>query len=188
MSTLRMCWGLALGPVLCSRNLFSLFSPFLVPRLHVSVRSCTSFSPDSVSVITIILSEFRILHIVEVDSETWPIKIFFPNILLINVDFPALVSPVRKTTVSPLRNYRHLCYWYRLFFLARYAVIKKIRHNIFNQVDIDTLTDECKEIHSLKHLIVCYYIALRKKCINFGTSSTHTLIKTMMKERWDCLY
>lgn len=142
MSTLRMFLSMAFWPVRCSRNFLSLVTPFLVPMLYLSVRSCSSFSPDSFSVTTSNLSEFRILHIVEVDSVTLPLKICFPNILLINVDFPALVSPARKATV--LRNYRHLCYIDRLWF-SKDADIK-------NQVDIDTQTDECKKY---KILNVC---------------------------------
>lgn len=62
-------------------------------RSHSPVKSCSSLSPETFSVITLMLSELRILHMVEIDSRSLPLKILFPSILLINVDFPALVSP-----------------------------------------------------------------------------------------------
>lgn len=71
----------------------SSITPSSMSRSHSPVKSCSSLSPETFSVITLMLSELRILHMVEIDSRSLPLKILFPSILLINVDFPALVSP-----------------------------------------------------------------------------------------------
>ena len=75
----------------------SFLSPPSVLTSH-SARWITSFLPDTFSTMIRTLSEFRILHTVEVDSRFLPLKIFFPIILLINVDFPELVSPAKRRT------------------------------------------------------------------------------------------
>lgn len=97
MSTLRMFSSedIHVRSVLFSKKSLSIFTPSSEERLHSAVKSCSSFSPVTFSVMTLILSELRILHMVEVDSRTLPLKMFFSNILLISVDFPALVSPER---------------------------------------------------------------------------------------------
>lgn len=78
-----------------SFNVFlRIFIPSFVSVSHVSVRSFSSFSPVVCSMIIVTFSEFLILQIVLVDSRLSPSKIFLPKILLIKVDFPALVSPV----------------------------------------------------------------------------------------------
>lgn len=71
----------------------SILTPSFVSRLHLSVRSVSSFSPFMSVVLTLILSELRSLQIVEVDSLLRPLNNCFSNNLLISVDFPALVSP-----------------------------------------------------------------------------------------------
>lgn len=105
MSTLLMFSSedIHVRSVLVSRKALSIATPSSVPRSHSSVKSCASFSPVTFSVMTLILSELRILHIVEVDSKILPLKMFFPNILLIKVDLPALVSPVINATIYHLR-------------------------------------------------------------------------------------
>ena len=79
-------------------SLFKIFLrvsiPSFVSMSHLSVRSLVSVFPDLCSTINVIFSEFLILHIVLVDSRLFPLKIRFPKILLMRVDFPALVSPV----------------------------------------------------------------------------------------------
>lgn len=70
------------------------FSPSLVD-ISVPLKSFSSISPVFFSVLIITFSEFRILHTVDVDSLFLGLKIFIPSILLINVDFPALVSPTK---------------------------------------------------------------------------------------------
>lgn len=82
----------------------SIFSPSLVDKSHTSVKSLSLISPDLLSVMIRILSELRILHIVDVDSRFLPLKILLSNILLINVDFPALVSPKTQIKTEGLIN------------------------------------------------------------------------------------
>lgn len=71
----------------------SILTPSFVSRLHLSVKSVSSFCPFMSVVMTLILSESRSLQIVEVDSLFRPLNNCLPNNLLINVDLPALVSP-----------------------------------------------------------------------------------------------
>lgn len=71
------------------------FTPFSVVKSHLSVKSVSVTAPVSHSVMSFILSELRILHIVEDDGRVRHLKIFFSSILLINVDFPENVSPKR---------------------------------------------------------------------------------------------
>lgn len=73
----------------------STFSPLSVAKSHLFVKSVSLISPELLSVMILILSELRILHIVDDDSRILPLKILFPSILLTSVDFPALVSPKR---------------------------------------------------------------------------------------------
>lgn len=68
-------------------------TPLLCWMLHVPDKSISWVSFVCFVVIILIWSELRILHIVEVDSKSLPLNNFFPMILLINVDFPELVSP-----------------------------------------------------------------------------------------------
>lgn len=102
MSTHRMFSSedMHVRSVLFSKKSLSISTPSSVSRSHFPVKSCSSLSPETFSVITLMLSELRILHMVEVDSRILPLKILFPSILLINVDFPALVSPERITTIK----------------------------------------------------------------------------------------
>ena len=97
MSTLRYC--LLSSDNVMSVRFFKVPLSVLRPSSVLtsqSVRSISFFSPDTFSKMIRTLSEFRILHTVEVDSRFLPLKIFFPIILLINVDFPAHVSPAKK--------------------------------------------------------------------------------------------
>ena len=71
----------------------NIFSPSFVLGSHLSVRSTSSVLPDMCSVMIFILSEFRNLHTVAVDSRFPLVKILFPDSLLTSVDFPELVSP-----------------------------------------------------------------------------------------------
>lgn len=82
------------------KKFLSIFTPSFVSRSHLSVKSVSSVFPVMVVVTILILSELRSLHIVEVDSLFRPLNNIFPNILLISVDFPALVSP--KINMQPL--------------------------------------------------------------------------------------
>lgn len=75
------------------RKSLSILTPSFVSRLHLSVKSVSSFCPFMSVVMTLILSESRSLQIVEVDSLFRPLNNCLPNNLLINVDLPALVSP-----------------------------------------------------------------------------------------------
>lgn len=75
------------------KKFLSILTPSFVSRSHLSVKSISSVFPIMVVVTILILSELRSLHIVEVDSLFRPLNNIFPNILLISVDFPALVSP-----------------------------------------------------------------------------------------------
>lgn len=95
MSTHRM---FSSEDILSKKSLSSV-TPSSVSMSHSPVNSCSSLSPDTFSVVTLILSELRILNTVEVDSRILSLKILFPNILLINVDFPALVSPKRNAMI-----------------------------------------------------------------------------------------
>ena len=67
------------------------FSPSSVSGSQSS--SVKDVSPEILSAIILIVLEFRSLQIVDVDSLFLTLKIFFPKIVLINVDFPELVSP-----------------------------------------------------------------------------------------------
>lgn len=103
MSTLRYCL-LSFDNVMSVRFfkvLLSSLIPSSVLTSH-SLRSITSFLPDTFSTMIRTLSEYRILHTVEVVSRVLPLKSLFPNILLINVDFPALVSPAKKKAKTSL--------------------------------------------------------------------------------------
>lgn len=97
MSTLRysLC-VLSFGrSVTFSNSFLSPLIPFLVSRSNLLEKSISSNPPEAFSVIILNLSVFRILHMVEVDSGFFPLKMSFPIILLINVDFPELISPKR---------------------------------------------------------------------------------------------
>lgn len=72
-----------------------------------SVKSVSTIWPVILSVRILVFAEFRILHIVEVDSLFLPLKILFSNILLISVDFPALVSPKSFYLNNYKQKYRH---------------------------------------------------------------------------------
>lgn len=113
MSTLLMFSSedIHVRSVFFSRKSLSIATPSSVPRSHSSVKSCTSLSPVVFSVMTLILSELRILHIVEVDSKILPLKMSFPNILLIKVDLPALVSPVIRATIYLFMDVLHILKW-----------------------------------------------------------------------------
>ena len=90
--------GIACFPSITS-CLWGLSKCFLNPSSVLtshSLRSITSFFPDTFSIMIRALSEFRILQTVEVDSRFLPLKSLFSKILFINVDFPALVSPAKK--------------------------------------------------------------------------------------------
>lgn len=99
MSTLR--WLMLSVDDVMSVNVFNLslsfFTPFSVAKSHSFVKTVSSTDPVSLSVIILILSELRILHIVHDDSRVLPLKILFSSILFINVDFPALVSPKKRS-------------------------------------------------------------------------------------------
>ena len=98
MSTLLYCL-LSCDNVISVRSfnlLLSIRRPSSVLLSHLPSRSITSIWPDKCSTVICTLSELRILHTVEVDSRVLPLKIFFSKILLINVDFPALVSPAKQ--------------------------------------------------------------------------------------------
>lgn len=82
------------------KKFLSILTPSFVSRSHLSVKSVSSVFPVMVVVTILILSELRSLHIVEVDSLFRPLNNIFPNILLISVDFPALVSP--EINMQPL--------------------------------------------------------------------------------------
>lgn len=71
----------------------NIFTPSFVFKSHLFVKSIVFVSFSILLVVIIILSELRILQIVDVDSRFFPKNIGFPNILLINVDFPLHVSP-----------------------------------------------------------------------------------------------
>lgn len=83
-------------PVMLVRS-FKIFLKVCIPSFvsmsHLSVRSLVSVFPDLCSTINVIFSEFLILHIVLVGSRLSSLKIRFPKILLMRVDFPAPVSP-----------------------------------------------------------------------------------------------
>lgn len=100
-STLLFDKVLSVSSVKC---VLSILTPRSLVKSHLSVRSISGSSICSSLrlVIILTLSKLRILHIVDVDSIVWPIKIFFCRIILISVDFPALVSP---------GNCKHIQYW-----------------------------------------------------------------------------
>lgn len=75
------------------RFFLNIFTPSLVVRSHVFVKSNSTLLPSELTATISILLELCNLHIVEVDSKRLSLNIFFRNILLTNVDFPALVSP-----------------------------------------------------------------------------------------------
>lgn len=75
------------------RVFLNIFTPSLVVRSHLFVRSNSTGLPSERFATISILLELCNLHIVEVDSKRLSLNIFFCNILLTNVDFPALVSP-----------------------------------------------------------------------------------------------
>lgn len=80
--------------VSCFKTSLSFFLPSSVSGLYFNGMSRTTFGfPDAYSTMIFTFSEFLNLHIVAVDSNILPLKIFFPIILFINVDFPELVSP-----------------------------------------------------------------------------------------------
>lgn len=82
------------------KKFLSIFTPSFVFRSQLSVKSVASVCPVMVVVMIRVLSELRSLHIVEVDSLFRPLNNIFPKILLISVDFPALVSP--EINMQPL--------------------------------------------------------------------------------------
>lgn len=87
-----------------SVNSFNTFLSCLTPSLESvlhSGRSCTLGGfPVACSTRICTCSEFLILHIVDVDSLFLPLKILFPKSLLINVDFPELVSPAKDAVLK----------------------------------------------------------------------------------------
>lgn len=99
MSTLR--WRMLSIDDVMSVTFFnaslSTFTPLSVAKSHLFVKSVSLTTPVSLSVIILIFSELRILHIVDDDSRVLPLKILFSSILLIKVVFPALVSPKRRS-------------------------------------------------------------------------------------------
>lgn len=95
MSTLRI-WTLIADDVMSVmpfKKSLNTFSPSLLARSHFSVKSVSTIFPVLFSVMTLTLSESRSFMIVEVVSKFLPLKSLLFSILLINVVFPALVSP-----------------------------------------------------------------------------------------------
>lgn len=102
MSTLRKCLlsGDWVKSVNCLYSFLKSVTPSFVSRSQRSVRSISVFFPEECSAMILILSEFRILHIVDVDSSFFSGKIFFPKIVLSKVVLPELVSPKRVSKFS----------------------------------------------------------------------------------------
>lgn len=92
---------LSVSFVICSLRILT---PSLVFKSHLCVKSISSVSFLLFSVIILIISELRILHIVSVDSRFLPAKIPISNILFSNVDFPAHVSPEIYKKIQKKKN------------------------------------------------------------------------------------
>lgn len=95
---------------------------------HFPGRSMLTIDPSLHLVSIFTASRLRILHIVDVDSTVWPLKIFFRSILLINVDFPALVSPRNGTKIL------YICRFHLRLILLMYPLLRIKRARTQSQV------------------------------------------------------